>query len=231
MSEPTFPFPTDAAAEDDAPPASRRRTVLALSGLGVVALGVAGYLVLSGPDEAPLDLGLPTGGAVAAATPSPPAPTAPAPATARSRAGRDPFSGPAGTGAAPAAPAPDAAPGPAAPGTGTPAVTPALPEDDVLPGSGPALGTACRSVAASVSGPAPAAALRTSPRAPHRPCPCCGSPATRPRSSPSTGPWRRSASGRTSGRGSLVLLSLQQGPDQGSWTAVVQRGRATRSTS
>ena len=31
--------------------------------------------------------------------------------------------------------------------------------------------------------------------------------------------------------GSLLLLSLQQGPDAGGWTAVVQRARATRSTS
>ena len=218
MSEPTFPFSAGDTADDDAAPESRRRTLLALGGLGVVALGVTGYLVLSGPDDAALDLGLPTGTAAAAATPAPTAsPSAAAPATAQVRAGRDPFRGPAGSGTTAPAPAADA-PDDVAPGSG--AAAPAAPEGGALPGSGPALGGLPLG-----GGPVPGS-----------------EPVDEPAAAAQTVSLVRVASDQTAvlsvdgtaepvrvgddfgPGGSLLLLSVQQGPDEGQWTAVVQRG-------
>jgi hypothetical protein len=227
MSEPTFPFAAGDTVEDDAPAASRRRTLLALGGLGVVALGVAGYLVLSGPDDAALDLGLPTGTPAAAATPPSPtaSPTAPAPATAQGRAGRDPFRAPTGTGAAtapdPTAPEP-AAPEPAAPeltppGTGAPGQAPSSPGDGILPGAGPALPIGGGPV--SDGGPAdqPAAAALTVSllrvAGDQTAVLSVDGTAEPVRVGDAFGP-----------QDALLLLSVQQGPDEGQWTAVVQQG-------
>ena len=216
MSEPTFPFVDADGDADEAAPAGRRRAMLALGGLGVVALGVAGVLVLTGPDEQELDLGLPTGTAAAAATPTPSAtasPSAVVPVT--SRPGRDPFRVPGGaarsgsTGAGPAVVDPVAAP-----------AAPPTQDRVVVPGRGPV-----------VDGPAPDSA----------PLPGSG-PREQPEAAARTVTLVRVAGDQTAvlsvdgaaqsvrvgdgfgPDGSLLLLSVQQGPDEGQWTAVVQQG-------
>ena len=228
MSEPTFPFPAGDTAEDDAAPPSRRRTLLALGGLGVVGLGVAGVLVLTGPEEPELGLGLPTGTAAAAATPTP-SPSAAVPATAQVRPGRDPFRAPAGaggsSGGAGAQPAGEELPEPVA-------AAPAPEDGGALPGSGP-----------SLDGPA----LDGSPVLDSGPMPGTGPVVDRGSGEQPAGVVQTVRLVRVAGDqtavlavdgavqsvrvgdafgpgGALLLLSVQQGPDEGQWTAVVQRG-------
>lgn len=217
----TLPFPAGESTEDDARPASRRPVLLVAGGLGVAALAVLGVLALSGPGDEELGLGLPAGAPAAAATPQASASPSPsAPATTEVRRGRDPFRGPAAvsTGSAgtsdPGTPGAGVAPAPALPVPG--AAVPQPPQPDA--------------VAPAPVGP-PAAGAEPD-----------GAPDGAPDGGLSQVRLVRVTADQTAvltvdgtsqtvrvgdgfgPAGSLLLLSLQEGPDDGQWTAVVQRG-------
>lgn len=216
------------AAGDEAEPSSggNRKAVLGLGVVAAAGLALGASLLLGGDDE--LDGGgLGVVPAAVAATPAP-ASASPAPSPTPSlrfpdadevQDGRNPFQ----------ALYTERAPG-AAPAEGAPAEQPA-PVGQPLPGELPASGgtsgggtsgggtsSGGRPTSAPVEGPAvPAVALallRTE-----------GTDTARTAVFTVDGAEQAVAVGEAFGPdGSLLLLSLQQGPDQGGWTAVVQQG-------
>lgn len=218
MSEPTLPLPAD-LAEDVAPPTSRRRAVLAVGGLGVVALAALGMLVLTGPAEGDLELGLPAGNPAAAAPPSPTAGPAEQPVvTAQVQRGRDPFRAPAGatgtsSGVAPGATAPEPAEpagGASGPG-GAPAQAPG--QDSGPPAVGEPVADGGEDGAADGGGDGVASTVTLVRVVGDQ---------TAVLTVDGTSHTVRVGDG-FGPAGSLLLLSLQEGPDDGQWTAVVQR--------
>ena len=215
-------------ADDVLPEGSdRRRPLLAVAALAVVALAVGGVLALTSgnqPDE-------PSAGAPAAAPAAAPGPPTPSPSAspkdeARAQTtteSRNPFaalvltssgSAPsAGGGAAPAPVASSAAPAPAAS-----SAAPAKPTGQQAPAEGetadagsPAAGTGSDTVPDQVQ---TLSLVRTT-----------GTGDARVAVFDLDGTEQSVAVGAAFGPdGALLLLSVQQGPSEGQWTAVVQRG-------
>jgi hypothetical protein len=199
--------------------------------LAVTALGVGGVLLLGGSGEAAVDeapVAAPP--APVAATPSPAASPREAvvPATrSTGRSARNPFqvllSGPAAapagggsTATAPATPT-DAVPTDGVPTDGVP--TDAVPEQGV-PAGGPGAG------AAPVPGGAPTSGIAVPARALAL-LGVQGTDAARKAVFTVDGARQTVAVADSFGPdGSLLLLSLQEGPEPGQWTAVVQLGQA-----
>ena len=232
MSETTLPRPADDLLDPEPAPdhGDRRRKAVALGALAVVTLAGAGVLLLTGGgtdelDEAPITPVRPVTGTVAA----PDARAQPPEVVEDARPARDPFQAVV-VASAPAAPTTPGAAG--APGSST--------------GS---TGAAPGSTGATPQGPPPsdgAAVPVTAPAAPAAPL----APADAAGSAPGTAP-RRLALGRVEGSGDqrkavfvvddesitvsvgdsfgasgdLLLVSLQQGPADAQWTAVVQIGK------
>ena len=205
-------------AGDDAPAASNgnRKAVLGIAGLLLTGLALAGSLLLGGDDLD--DLGTPPPAAAAEPTPSasPSASAAPLafPDASTARDGRDPFAAlyvePETAAAAPAgAPAPDAgAVDPAAP------ALPALPALPPVETGGGSTGTGPVTEPSVGTGPLTIALLRTEGTDPSRTAVFTVDGAQVP-----------VAVGESFGPSdALLLLSLQQGPAAGGWTAVVQSG-------
>jgi hypothetical protein len=207
-------------------PADRRRVLVAGAALAAGALALGGLLVLGGgTTEDELALGVPPASAVVPnATPSPvPTPSPSAVAQSSTALGRNPFQAlyvePVGAAAAAqggAAPAGSAPAEVAAPGTPAPAEVPAqaaMPEATAPVGTAP-----------GTTDPRPAPAAPTA-----RTVLLTGVHGT--------GDARRAsfsfetstavvAVGQDFGpSGELLLLSLQEGPGDGQWTAVVQVGQ------
>ena len=200
------------AAGDETEPASggSRKAVLGVAVLATAGLALGASLLLGGSEGD--DLGALGVAPAAAATPAPATPSAAPSPTASPRFpdaevvqdGRNPF----------AALYVEAAPGAAAPAAGAPAPLTPLPPPPgapAMPGQG---------AAAGAPGPAPAPAavalalLRTD-----------GTDTARTAVFTVDGAEQAVAVGEAFGAdGSLLLLSLQQGPEQGGWTAVVQQG-------
>lgn len=206
-----FPFrssgPVDEpAGADGAAPGNRRPVTLAF--LAAVVLAAGGFLVLTGDSE-PTDVALttlPAAPAVTAVTPVPAVTASPSAGAAASelRAGRDPFQA-LRTEVAAAAPA-AAAGAPDTPDMPPPVAAPAEPTSVVVPPPGTSSPTA------------PARALRTLSLLAVE-----GEGAGRTAVFTVDGTRVRAGVGDSFGpAGQLLLLSLQQEPDGGGWTAVVQ---------
>lgn len=212
----------------DAAPKDRRRTVVAVAALAVMALGAGGYLLLGTGADAAVDAAAAAPAAApAVASPSPSAsPVEPVtrPAGTTGRSARNPFqvlyAAPAGGGAG--------AP-PAADGGGDGVAEPDAPAAAPLPAQDPV------AVGPVPDGPFPDDGSTDVP------APADGggqrlqqlvltgvSGADGSRSAVFTLDGARTtvAVGASFGSGdTLLLLSLQEGPDQGQWTAVVQVGQ------
>lgn len=215
----TMPFDDDT---DGAAPKDRRRTVVAVAALAVTALGAGGYLLLgTGPDAAVDAAAAAPAAAPAPAVASPsPSPVEPVTRSAGTvgRSARNPFQvlyvAPAegGTGAAP-----DAAAG----GTGADpdgGASPALPDGAPVPvGPVPDEGSIALPVPAEGGGQALQQLVLTGVQ---------GADGSRSAVFTLDGVRTTVAVGGSFGSGdALLLLSLQEGPDQGQWTAVVQLGQ------
>lgn len=213
MSKATFSFPAAEPTEDEPQPAGRRRLPLVVGAAGVLALAVVGVLVLGGgSSDDELGLGVPAGAAQAAEPADPaPSPSAsaapPAPDSAEVQRGRDPFRSPlgttpGGTAAGEGAGTGGSAPVPAAPPEGGAVpVDEAAPEGPLDPGTDAAPSEQARSVSLLGVGADQSAELSVD------------------------GARQSVRVGDAFGPGgALLLLSLQQGPDVGQWTAVVQLG-------
>lgn len=231
----SFPFP-DETGEDEPRPGRRRAVLLASGGLGVATLAVLGVLALTGPGQDELEPGPPVAAPVSAATPSAvpsatagdAAPTAPAEDSALRR-GRDPFRGPAAVGGG--AGTPDAtgegtAPDPEAqPPSSGPQVQPAL--DGALPISAPAPGAVGEPGDGLVGDPGgqpgDSGGDETDGRMRSVSLVRVGAQQTAVLAVDGAAQTVRVGDDFGPG-GALLLLSLQEGPDDGQWTAVVQRG-------
>lgn len=219
------------AAGDEADPSSgSRKTVLGVAVLGAVGVVLCAWLLLGGGDDlddlgaVPAAAAVPPVAASAAPTPSP---SVQFPDAEQVQDGRDPFAA-LYTETAPGAAATAA---PALPAAGAPApgdeTAGGLPDSGGLPATGgtpatggqPATGGTPRGSApdAPVAGPAAAVALallRTE-----------GTDAARTAVFTVDGAEQAVAVGESFGPdGGLLLLSVQQDPDRGGWTAVVQQG-------
>ncbi len=196
---------------------SGRKAVLGIAGLLSVLLALGAQLLLGGGSDELDDLGTPPVAAAAepVTTASPSATPAPlrSPDEATARDGRYPFAAlyvepPAGADA-PATGAPEA--DAAAPETGTPAV-PAAP---AAPTAGPDVGNGGVAAPSSGTGALTIALLRTEGTEPSRTAVFMVDGAEVP----------VTVGGSFGPSDSLLLLSLQQGPAAGGWTAVVQSGQ------
>jgi hypothetical protein len=216
------------ASSDDgeARETSSRKAVLGMTALAVAAIGAAGVVLLTGGSEDVGDLGISPAAAAAArsaesATPQGPQSPTPTPSpsfadASEIRDGRDPFVAlyeapvAAGTGA-------DAAPAPAGQEAPTDGEAGRTDEEPGAPAPAPAVdapggGTGTPDELASAS---TVSLVRVE-----------GGPTARSAVLTVDGSQQRAAVGESFGpSGSLLLLSLQEGPDEGQWTAVLQVGQ------
>ena len=205
-------------------PAPDRRRALVVGALALTALGAGGVLLLGGGgadavDDAPVA----APAAQVAVTPAPSASPPPSPAPpvrSTGRSARNPFlvlagaqaAAPAAGGATATAPA---APGAAVPDLGAPAGT----GTGSGPGTAPGTGGAPLPGGVPTVEPVPAGELAL--------VGVQGADAARSAVFTVGGTRETVAVADSFGPdGSLLLLSLQEGPEPGQWTAVVQRGQA-----
>jgi hypothetical protein len=223
VSESPFTSPAaEQATDTEAESASRKPLLLALGALAAVALGAGAFLFLGGDDAAEQQLAAP-GTVPAAAAPAPAASASALPVASKVELGRNPFKAlyvqPV------VAPASTSAPTTVGTGTGTPGGATAAPAPAPVTGGIPIVGV------------------------PQIPSTGTGSESPAPSPAPATKPELRLVSATHVGHGEhvgvfavgdveetvkvgdtfgpdkhLLLLSLQQGPGDDQWTAVVQIG-------
>ena len=218
MSESPFPSSDpgpDAAAE--AEPSGRRRTVLLAGGaLSAAVLGAGAFFLLGGSDAAETETAVPSRGSVAAA-PAPSGSPAALPPASQIELGRNPFKAlyvqPAA--APPAAPAVTT---PTTPSTGPGANGPTTGGTIVVPPQVPSGGGAVPAPAAPAPAPVPAKQELRLVSATH-------DGETHVGVFTVNGVRSTVKVDETFGPGKhLLLVSLQQGPADDQWTAVVQLG-------